>query len=129
MVYQFTQEAISKYQLPKLVVAPELLARFKHAHYPGNIRQLRNYVERACITAHAANSQSILPEHLPNMPAKEQVMEKDFQAQTLDFQRRLLLDVLSRNDWNVSKTARELNLSRSHVHNLIKQFDLERNRA
>jgi DNA-binding NtrC family response regulator len=42
------------------------------------------------------------------------------------FQRRFVLEALERNDWNISETARELDLARSHVYNLINDFDLRR---
>jgi len=54
------------------------------------------------------------------------VIDDDFHTQTLLFQRKLLEKTLEQNHWNVSKTARDLNLSRSHIHNLMKRFDLER---
>ena len=48
------------------------------------------------------------------------------QLATRQFQRRLVVEALERNDWNVSETARELDLARSHLYNLIDQFDLKR---
>jgi transcriptional regulator of acetoin/glycerol metabolism len=34
--------------------------------------------------------------------------------------------VLEDADWNVAQTARDLDLTRAHVYNLIKSFELER---
>ncbi len=33
---------------------------------------------------------------------------------------------LNKNNWNVSKTAEELDIQRSHLYNKIDKFDLER---
>ena len=45
---------------------------------------------------------------------------------TRDFQRRYLVEVLREHDWNVTSTARELELGRSYLHKLINDFDLKR---
>ena len=37
-----------------------------------------------------------------------------------------MLEALEKNDWNVAETARELDLARSHLYNLINDFDLKR---
>jgi transcriptional regulator with GAF, ATPase, and Fis domain len=48
------------------------------------------------------------------------------QQATRAFQRRHVLDALEKNNWNVTETARELDLARSHVYNLINDFELRR---
>jgi DNA-binding NtrC family response regulator len=51
----------------------------------------------------------------------------NFQEATRRFQRRYVLEALERNDWNVAETARQLELARSHLYNLINEFGLKRN--
>ena len=41
-------------------------------------------------------------------------------------QKRLVTEALERHDWNVTEAARELDLARSYVYNLINDFELER---
>jgi transcriptional regulator of acetoin/glycerol metabolism len=49
-----------------------------------------------------------------------------FQEATRQFQARLLRDALEQTEWNVVEVARQLDLARSHVYNLIRAFGLER---
>jgi transcriptional regulator of acetoin/glycerol metabolism len=37
-----------------------------------------------------------------------------------------VLEALEKNDWNVTETARQLDLARSHLYNLINDFELRR---
>jgi DNA-binding NtrC family response regulator len=48
------------------------------------------------------------------------------QQATRDFQRRFVREALAKNGWNVAETARELDLARSHLYNLIHDFELRR---
>ena len=52
--------------------------------------------------------------------------ELTFQDATRAFQRDLLRRTLTETGWNVTETARRLDVARSHVYNLIRAFGLER---
>jgi transcriptional regulator of acetoin/glycerol metabolism len=39
-----------------------------------------------------------------------------------------VLEALEKNDWNVTETARELDLARSHLYNLIHGLELKRSK-
>ena len=49
-----------------------------------------------------------------------------FQEATRQFQARLVQATLETNNWNVVETARRLDITRSHVYNLIRAFGLKR---
>ena len=49
-------------------------------------------------------------------------------ATTRQFQRRFVREALEKNDWNVTATASALDLARSHLYNLINDFELRRER-
>ena len=50
------------YDTPMAHIHPDVLAAFRTHHWPGNIRELRNVLERALIIA---GGTEILPDHLP----------------------------------------------------------------
>ena len=126
LVEHFVRETTQRNGLASLTVSPSLLKHLGESGIPGNIRGLQNLVERACINATLSDVRELTKNHFPELaPAKPQI-DGDFHAATLSFQQSLLKNRLMDSSWNISKTARELNLSRSHVHNLIKQFDLTR---
>jgi DNA-binding NtrC family response regulator len=56
------QRAAVEHQLPIPVIAPETLALLRAHPWPGNVRQLRNTLERAVLVSEGP---SLLPVHLP----------------------------------------------------------------
>src|SRR5262249_37308076 len=49
-----------------------------------------------------------------------------FQQATREFQEELLRESLRETDWNVARTAERLDITRSHVYNLIHAFGLDK---
>ncbi len=103
------------------------------AEWPGNVRQLENALSRAWATALAAGSTTIEPRHLfPEQPP-EQATSSTASPETYSealrrFQAKALSDALEACGWNVSEAARRLDLSRSHLNDLIKAHGLARKR-
>ena len=63
-----------------------------------------------------SNSEILMKRIRRSLEIKKEYIEKDF----IEFK-------LNKNAWNVSKTAEELDIQRSHLYNKIDKFDLERN--
>ena len=123
----FLAQCVARHGFPDMHLNKAVIAHLETMNFPGNMRGLSSTIERACINARIQSANEVLMDHLP--PTAESPLNttnSDFQAATLSFQEKLLREKLSQTGWNISKTARELNLSRSHVHNLINTFDLQR---
>ncbi|MGH7574415.1 MAG: helix-turn-helix domain-containing protein, partial [Longimicrobiales bacterium] len=84
-----------------------------------NVRELRNIIERLII---AAPDEMILADHVPpeirdaaeaHVPAAStsHTEPRTFQEQRADAERRIVLEALHRNDWHISRTARDLGLA------------------
>jgi hypothetical protein len=63
---------------------------------------------------------------LPPRDGSADEAPRTFAEATRMFQRRYLLDALKRNAWQVAGTSRELDISRTHLHKLINDYDLRR---
>jgi Nif-specific regulatory protein len=128
MVEHFCARACRQHHLHALVVSRRALAACREAEWPGHIRQLENAIEAGVIRAHGERAQTLYEHHV--FPSTRRSDRPDappsFQEATRQFQRRFLLEALKRNHWNVAETARELDLARSYVYNLIHGFGLER---
>jgi Nif-specific regulatory protein len=96
------------------------------ADWPGNVRQLANAIEAAVIRAAGAGATQVEPAHLFPGVAPGPTETTTFHESTRRFQAELLAKALADHDWNVSQTARDLDLTRAHVHNLIRAFGLTR---
>jgi Nif-specific regulatory protein len=125
LVEHFAAEACRRHRFPSIEVSRRTLAACRDAAWPGHTRQLSNAIRAAVIRAHGAKS-SILHEHHVFPGSAPDPAPLTLQQATRQFQRRVVLEALEKNDWNVSETARELDLARSHLYNLINDFELRR---
>ncbi|HVM96708.1 MAG TPA: sigma 54-interacting transcriptional regulator [Candidatus Acidoferrales bacterium] len=122
------EEACRRDGLPLLTLSRNALRAIADASWPGNIRQLGHAVEAAAIRAAAEGAAQIECRHVfPDIVASAETPGSlTFQDATRRFQRGLLIEVLEDTGWNVVDTARRLDLTRSHVYNLIRAFGLQR---
>lgn len=125
LVEHFCAEACRRHKLPPLEMSRRALAACREASWPGHTRQLAHAIEAAVIRASGEKARSVTEHHVfPKADATDALLT--LQQATRAFQRRYVLDALEQNDWNVSETARELDLARSHLYNLINDFELKR---
>ncbi|MDQ3265886.1 MAG: sigma-54-dependent Fis family transcriptional regulator [Myxococcota bacterium] len=116
----------AEHELPRLLPSPLLRRSCEAQDWPGNIRQLRNQLEGGLIRASAEGASQVEPRHLLGAKPSPERGPLSFHDATLVFQRDLLRRELLEADWNVSEVARRLDVTRSHVYNLIKTFGLQR---
>jgi transcriptional regulator with PAS, ATPase and Fis domain len=87
--------------------------------WPGNIRELRNVLERAAILS----DEGVIEVHhlslsVPTIPA---VSSNDLGA----MERQTIENVLRQTDWNKSKAARRLGLTRTQLYVRLRRYQLE----
>lgn len=105
-------------------IQPEALSLLVEYDWIGNIRQLKNVVERLLILSDgpavtAADVSDTLqkPYHLPT---------SDFHESRQQFERGLILKTLVSNEWKVLATAQALGIDRSYLWKKMQQYDLNR---
>ena len=125
LVEHFVAEVCRRHRFPPLDVSRRTLAACRDAAWPGHTRQLSHAIEAAVIRAHGEKSATLHEHHVfpKDDPGPEPLT---LQQATRDFQRRFVREALAKNGWNVAETARELDLARSHLYNLIHDFELRR---
>lgn len=122
----------------------EVLSYLEAYHWPGNIRELKNVIERAAILAEdqIVNLED-LPEEVANYPkfSPEQGLSANFvnggmiqnyneaKEKWLEiFEKRYLQEVLNQTNWNISRAAEEAGINRKTVHRLIKKYQINKDR-
>jgi Nif-specific regulatory protein len=128
----FCAQASIRHSLQRLELSPGAIRAIEAAEWPGNIRQLANALEAALIRAAGGGASRVEQRHV-FLTAAEAAGDQEeealtFQEATRRFQRGLLSQTLEETGWNVTETARRLDLARSHVYNLIRAFEFERDR-
>ncbi|MDJ0849825.1 MAG: sigma 54-interacting transcriptional regulator [Myxococcota bacterium] len=118
--------------LPRLELSAAAVGALEAAEWPGNVRQLEHVIEAGAIRAASAGASQI--ERCQLFPDATAGGEADGKASTLQeatrrFQAEHVRRVLEESGWNVSETARRLDVARSHLYRLIRAFGLERSAA
>jgi DNA-binding NtrC family response regulator len=127
MVELLARQVAHDHGLPLLPLSTSFRVACETTDWPGNVRQLRGKVERALIRAAAERAPQVEARHLEGLPAgRDDESANTFAEATRRFQRELVRRALEENEWNVREVARQLDLTRSHVYNLIRSFDLKR---
>jgi DNA-binding NtrC family response regulator len=106
-------------------VSPEALERMSRYAWPGNIRELRNVLERAQLLAPEADT--LRPNHLPPEIALTQdpLHTGDQSDLTLqEVERRHIARVLAEQSGNRSRAARSLGISRATLYEKLERYDL-----
>jgi DNA-binding NtrC family response regulator len=113
----------------EMVITPDDMSLLRRHSWPGNVRELRNTIERAVLLAkgEAINLEDALHEEpaptlgirtdLPFKEAKGQLVEK--------FEREYIEDLMKRHKMNLSAAAREAQIDRKHLRELIRKYDLD----
>ncbi|NVJ05109.1 sigma-54-dependent Fis family transcriptional regulator [Myxococcus sp. AM001] len=112
--------------LPRLRASPGFYVHCEATEWPGNVRQLRHRLEAALIRACAEGATYVEPRHFADGRQGQGACSTSFHEATRIFQCDLLRRELTKAEWNISEAARCLDLTRSHVYNLIKCFGLTR---
>ncbi|HEU5118392.1 MAG TPA: sigma-54 dependent transcriptional regulator, partial [Isosphaeraceae bacterium] len=120
-----------RYGWDGLALSPEALAKVRNLEWPGNVRQLENALARAAI---AARGRAILPEHLDDdledtsdptgMVAATDTNGLPLRAILADVERRAIKRALLACQGNRTKTAEMLGVSRRHLFDKIREYDL-----
>ena len=132
LVEHFMQINMEEQGLRPRKFTPEALEVLARHDWPGNVRELRNLVERVVIMARGAEIQASDVEPLvrqsgeirpPQVPsAFDYGSLRDARAA---FEREYIGRKLREHGWNVSKTADDLKVERSHLHRKIKTLGIE----
>ena len=133
LVRHFIDTAIEEQRLPPRTVTTDALERLERMEWSGNVRELRNTVERLLILARtneisvadvdrlvggAAQSGGSLSGDLLSAPTFAEFKDRA--------ERAFILAKLREHDWNVSETARAVDMPRSNLYKKIERYGLVR---
>jgi len=128
LAQHFCAAACVRHRFAPLELSPAAIAAIEEAEWPGNLRQLAHVVETSAIWATNEGTARVELRHLfPErvaQPGEEDTLS--WQDATRRFQRQLLRRILDAEDWNVARAARQLDLTRSHIYNLLQALGLRR---
>ncbi len=94
--------------------------------FPGNVRELENAIERAVVMC---TGDRIKAEHLPAKILKadknnEIKTEDNYPKNLFELEKRIILKTLNEENWNQTRTAQKLGISRKQLRTKMKNFGL-----
>jgi len=136
----FLREAAERLSKPDVALSPEVLSLFASYWWPGNVRQLRNEVQRA--VALAAPGSTVVPEHLsPDLTTEAPAQGSGSSGgsagapalragQSLadvvdEVERTLIAESMEKSGGNIAETARTLGLTRRGLYLKLKRLGIE----
>lgn len=119
-------EFVSEMGLPEMKFHKKTLALMKGYQWPGNIRELRNCIER-CI--HLTETKRILPTALPEYMQgnAEKVFDEGYTLKAIveKAEYKAITKVLKEVNNNKTEAARILGIHRTSLYNKLNRFDIE----
>ncbi|MGC8691326.1 MAG: sigma-54 interaction domain-containing protein, partial [Caldisericum sp.] len=92
-------------------------------NFPGNVRELQNIIERA---VNIADSEVLMQEHIPHLVLKN-IGKGESQQEDLDkLKSDYVKSVLSKYNFNISYTAKQLGISRPTLYKLIRLYKINK---
>ncbi len=120
-------------------IDPEAMRMLIEYRWPGNVRELEHAIERLVILvegetidpAHVsaalfrtdAVDRSAVPRTIEELKVLKQRIRE---SSVLDVERRFVEETLKRNDWNISRAARDVDMQRSNFQALVKKHGIKR---
>ncbi|MEJ2656143.1 MAG: sigma-54 dependent transcriptional regulator [Desulfobacterales bacterium] len=137
--YHFLHQFCLDFEKKIIGFDDDAAARLTAYDWPGNVRQLRNIIERAVILCEKDKiSRKELPllgetadieeliDHVPETnEALKQVKKEIRQKAVMKVEKNFILNALMKNDWNITRAARKVGLQRTNFQTLMKKHDIK----
>jgi len=132
----FMDQIAASMGAPRRRIAPDAMAVLQSHDWPGNIRQLRNNVERLMILAsgdpESEITAALLPSEVgalvPSIPSGvggEKLMSLPLREAREVFEREYLVAQINRFGGNISRTAEFIGMERSALHRKLKSLGVD----
>lgn len=101
-----------------ITIEPAALKHLESLEFPGNVRELENIIERAIVIG---NGREI---RLKDLPLGREVTESAIESLE-ELEKKHIEQILNKYDWNISRSARALNVDRVTLYNKIRKYELK----
>ena len=130
LISHFSKLLCEKNKFPNKFWSDGAIKTLQSLSWKGNIRELRNFIERIVIMVPQTN---ITEKEVNSFISASNTAFDDILSVSNSFQefkekaeKAFILKQLDANGWNISKTADILGIQRSHLYNKLKKYDIEK---
>ncbi|WP_456324540.1 sigma-54 interaction domain-containing protein [Desulfonauticus submarinus] len=125
LVEHFIQRYKKLEQKPITGISTEAISLLLAYHWPGNIRELENVIERAFILCPKGeiNTQH-LPEEILSLAPKIKIKQQNLKQNKEQIEKELILKTLKKHNYNKIATAKELGIHKTTLFRKLKKFNI-----
>jgi DNA-binding NtrC family response regulator len=139
LVLHFLQKYSISTGRPTPRIRAEAMELLMNYHWPGNVRELEHAVERLIIllegneieplhiSAALYRTDSSLRSMIPKTAGELKLLKQKIRESSVqEIEKVFLEEALMRNDWNISKAAREVDMQRSNFQALMRKYGIQK---
>jgi transcriptional regulator of acetoin/glycerol metabolism len=126
----FLEKLAKQHGIAKPTLSPDALELLCRCDWPGNVRQLRNVLERSMLmSADAVLTKDLLPPEIQELqsgtPTKNPAVSSELELKSLEqVEKDTIISMIERQNGNMTAVARELGIAKSTLYVKLKKFDL-----
>ena len=134
LVDLFLKEIAEEYKMPTTPrITRKAVEELMKLEWRGNVRELHNVIERLVIMSDGEITENEVTSFAvprKSRRAEESLFERYEKFQDFkDYSEREFIEKkLRKNNWNITKTAEEIDIQRSHLYNKIEKYGLKRDK-
>ena len=118
-------------------LAPDAMVLLENYHFPGNVRELENLIERAVVLAEGdlihrvdlelqvagagGTASTLVPQTVEELKERKRLLREQAVE---SIERAFVVEAMRRNDWNVTRAAEEVGMLRPNFQALVKKQGL-----
>ena len=121
LVKYYLEKFKVKYQKPTLKLSASVSGKLQKYGWPGNIRELKNAIERAVILE---NTTQLSLSSLFPAPQKSHLSSSSKSFDLVENEKKLILEVIHNNRGNMTKSASDLGLERTALYRRLKKYGI-----
>jgi len=118
LVEHFIKKYCTAMSRDLVTIEPAALKRLEEFEFPGNVRELENMIERAIVIG---NGKEI---RLKDLPMGKEMSYTSVESLD-DLEKNYILQILTRYDWNITRSAKALKVDRVTLYNKIRKYGLK----
>ena len=118
LVDYFIRKYCMSMNRPLITIDSAALRRLEDFPFPGNIRELENMIERAIVVG---NGKKI---SLKDLPLNKTIVKNSVESLD-DLEKNHILQILKKYNWNISASAKALQVDRVTLYNKMKKYDIK----
>lgn len=118
LVSHFIKKYCTSMSRDIITIEPAALKHLEKFEFPGNVRELENMIERAIVIG---NGKEI---RLKDLPMGKEAISNSIESLD-DLEKKHIDMILNKYGWNISRSAKALNIDRVTLYNKIKKYNLK----